>query len=94
MPLFHQASPLLCVGRQGKLASPRVNDDQKIHVDGQKWNSGRPHDYWILESLFYKILFLFSFFSITQQMEYTWGRPQILVDDRFLHLSSPLTTRY
>ena len=54
--------------RLGKLACPRVNDDQKIHVDDQKWNSCRPHDYWILKSLFYKILFIFS---ITQQMEYT-----------------------
>ena len=31
------------------MACPRVNGDQKIDVDDQKWNSGRPHDYWILE---------------------------------------------
>ena len=44
--------------RLGKLACPRVNDDQKMDVDDQKLNSGRPHDYWILESLFYKIWFI------------------------------------
>ena len=32
--------------RLGKLACPRVNDDQKKDVDDQKLNSGRPHDYW------------------------------------------------
>ena len=42
--------------RLGKLACPRVNDDQKIHVDDHKLSSGRPHDYWILERLFYEIL--------------------------------------
>ena len=52
------------VMRLGKLACPRVNDDQKIHVDDQKWNSGRPHDYWILESLFYEIFFIFYFFLL------------------------------
>ena len=41
--------------RLGKLLCPRVNGDQKIDVGDQKLNSGRPHDYWILESLFYKI---------------------------------------
>ena len=35
--------------RLGKLACPRVNDDQKIAVDDQKQNSGRPHNYWILD---------------------------------------------
>ena len=35
--------------RVGKLACPRVNDDQKTVVDDQKLNSGRPHDYWIFE---------------------------------------------
>ena len=40
--------------RLGKLACPRVNDDHEIDVDDQKWNYGHPHDYWILESLFYK----------------------------------------
>ena len=44
---------IVIVRRLGKLACPRVNDDQK-------WNSGRPHDYWILESLFYEILFICS----------------------------------
>ena len=39
-------------GRLGKLACPRVNDDQKKDVDHQILNSGRPHDYWILECLF------------------------------------------
>ena len=42
------------------MACPRVNDDQKIDVDDQKLSSGRPHDYWILERLFYKILFIFQ----------------------------------
>ena len=32
--------------RLGKLACPRVNDDQKKDVDDQKLNSGRPHAYW------------------------------------------------
>ena len=36
--LYHLNSML------GKLACPRVNDDQKIGVDDQKLNSGRPHD--------------------------------------------------
>ena len=45
-------------GRLGKLACPRVNDDQEIDVDDQKLNSGRPHDYWILGNLFYKMLFI------------------------------------
>ena len=31
--------------RLGKLACPRVNDDQKIDVGDQNLNSGRPHDY-------------------------------------------------
>ena len=51
---------MLFWGRLGKLACPRVNDDQKIDVDDQKYNSSRPRDYWILESLFYKILFISS----------------------------------
>ena len=38
-----------------KLACPCVNDEQKIVVDDQKLNSGRPHDYWILESVFLTI---------------------------------------
>ena len=42
--------------RLGKLACPCVNDDQNIHVDDPKMNSGRPHDYWILERLFHEIL--------------------------------------
>ena len=40
------------MSRLGKLACPRVNDDQKMNVGDQKLNSGRPRDYWILESLF------------------------------------------
>ena len=51
--------------RLGNLACPRVNDDQKIYVGDQKFNSGRPHDYWTLESLFYKILFIFSIYLLT-----------------------------
>ena len=50
--------------RLGKLACPRVNDDQKIDVDDQKCNSGCPHDYWILESLFYEVLFIFFYFFL------------------------------
>ena len=42
--------------RLRKLACPRVNDDQKIHMDDHKLSSGRPHDYWILERLLYEIL--------------------------------------
>ena len=38
------------MNRLGKLACPRVNDDQKMHVEDQKLNSGRPHEYWILEA--------------------------------------------
>ena len=56
-----------CHSRLGKLACPRVNDDQKIGVDDQKWNSGRPHDYWILESLFYEILFICSIFLLSSK---------------------------
>ena len=43
-----------------KLVSPCVNDDQKIDLDNQKLNSDLPRDYWILDSLVYKILFIFS----------------------------------
>ena len=53
----------LCI-RLGKLACPRVNNDQKINVGDQKLNSGRPHGYWILESLFYKISLIFSIFLL------------------------------
>ena len=52
------------VCRLGKLACPRVNDDHKIDVDDQKLNSGRPHDYWIFGSLFYKISLIFSVFLL------------------------------
>ena len=51
--------------RLGKLACPHVNDDQKIDVDDQK--SGRPHDYWSLGSLFYKILFICSIFLLSSK---------------------------
>ena len=50
--------------RLGKLACPRVNDDQKIYVGDQKSNSGCPHDYWTLESLFYKTVFILSMFLL------------------------------
>ena len=50
--------------RLGKLACPRVNDDQKINVGDQKLNSGRPHDYWILENFFYKTSFICSIFLL------------------------------
>ena len=56
----------------GKLACPRVNDDQKIDVDDQKLNSGRPHDYWILENLFYKMLFIISIFDSDVAKELLW----------------------
>ena len=55
---------ILLISRLGKLACPRVNDDQKVDVDAQKLNSGRPHDYWILESLFYNILLIFPIFLL------------------------------
>ena len=81
-----------------KSACPRVNDDLKIHVDDHKLSSGRPHDYWILEKLSYEILsppplFFFFFFTgyTVLQKNYTRGRPQLLVDDQFLTLSSPLS---
>ena len=51
-------------GRLGKCTFPCVNDEQKIDVDNQKLSSGRPHDYWISESLFFKILFFFIFLSL------------------------------
>ena len=50
--------------RLGKVACPRVNDDQKIDVDDHKFNSGRPHDNWILENLFYDILLIFAIFLL------------------------------
>ena len=50
----------MSVCRLGKLACPRVNDDQKIDVDDQKLNSGRPHDYWIFKSFLSIILLVFS----------------------------------
>ena len=57
---------------------PRVNDAQKIHVDDQKLSSGRPHDYWILERLFYEILCFFLKFltdySVLQKKD-SGGRP-------------------
>ena len=59
--------------RLGKLAGPCVNDDQKLHVDYQNLNSGRPHDYWIWERLIYEILcFLFFLTGYTVlQKKYT-----------------------
>ena len=57
--------------RLGKLACPLVNDDQKIDVGDQKWNSGCPHDYWILESLFYEISCFFFYCFTALQIEYT-----------------------
>ena len=59
--------------RLGKLACPLVNDDQKIDVDDQKQNSGRPHDYWILDRFAYTILldfpiFPFSFYCSTKEI--------------------------
>ena len=50
--LYQGAYTHLYVNRLGKFACPRVNDDQKIYVDDHKLNSGRPHDYWILENFF------------------------------------------
>ena len=57
--------------RLGKLACPRVNDDQKINMGDQKLNSGSPHDYWILESLFYKISFIFFYIFTALEKECT-----------------------
>ena len=44
--LIHKSLRFMCHvhTRLGKLACPRVNDDQKIAVDDKKLNSGRPHD--------------------------------------------------
>ena len=70
--------------RPGKLACPRVNDDQKIDVDDQKLNSGRPHDYWILENLFYKCCLSFQFFYCPangihlRTTTNTYGRPVLV----------------
>ena len=83
--------------RLGKLACPRINDDQKIHVDDQTLSSGRPHDFWILERLFYEILSFFPFFlagNTVLQKKYTGGRPQVLVDDKVLNLSRLMITRF
>ena len=76
---------------------PRVNDDQKIDVDNQKLCSGRPHDYWILERLFYTILhfsylFHWLYCSAKDNMHLRTtanpcGRPG-------LNISCPLTTRF
>ena len=72
------------MARPGKLACPRVNVDQKIDVDDQKLNFGRPHDYWILENLFYKILFILLIcLAIMLCKRYA------LEDDQVLNLSSP-----
>ena len=60
-----------CQGRLGKLAFPRVNDDQKIDVDYQKSNSGRPHDAWIFGRLCYKILPIIPRPSTVLQYKYT-----------------------
>ena len=49
--------------RLGKLACPRVNDDQKSGVDDQKFNSSRPHDDWSFGRLRSKIMFNFPHFS-------------------------------
>ena len=45
------------------MACHHVNDDQKIDVDDQKPNSGRPHDYWILDRLPCKIVSDFPIIS-------------------------------
>ena len=81
--------------RLAKLACPYVNDDQKIDVDDQKWNSGRPHhDYWILESLFYKILFICSIFLLSSKYDILHLRTTTnTCGDQYLHLTRPLTTR-
>ena len=50
--------------RLGKKACPRVNDDQKTVVDGQKLNSGRPHDNWIFERLSLKKIVIFPIFLL------------------------------
>ena len=61
--LRHRGAPTcVSVCRLGKLACPRVNDDQKIDVDDQKLNSGRPHDYWIFKSFLSIILLIFPLF--------------------------------
>ena len=50
------------------MGCPCVNDDQEIDVDDQKCNSSSPHDdYWILENLFYKILFFLFFYCPANQ---------------------------
>ena len=41
------------------MVCPRVNEDLKIDVGDQQLISGRPHNYWILEGLFYKIVLIF-----------------------------------
>ena len=42
---------------------------RKIDVGDQKLNSGCPHEYWTLESLFYKILFIFLMPCIKNTLE-------------------------
>ena len=68
--------------RLGKLACPRVNDNQKINVGDQKLNSGRPHDYWILENLFYKTSFIFSIFLLP------WKKNALEDDHKWLRTTS------
>ena len=69
--------------RLGKKACPRVNDDQKTVVDGQKLNSGRPHDNWIFERLsLKKSLFFLSFYCFVKKIHLRTttnicGRPEI-----------------
>ena len=49
--LWHEETGLYFIG-QRKSANIIGNQARKIGVDDQKYNSGRPHDYLILESLF------------------------------------------
>ena len=79
--------------RLGKLACPRVNDDQKIDVDDQKWNSGRPHDYWILESLFYKTLLIFPILILLCKRNSPEDDHKCVWTTSLFNLSRPLTPR-
>ena len=50
----------------------------KVDVDDQKFNSDYPHNYLILECLFYKILNFFFYFSIQAQVPIKFLKFKIL----------------
>ena len=62
-------------------------------------NSGRPHDYWILKSVLFIILLFFLFFYCLTALQKLLSNIvednyRMLMDDQFLNLGQPLTTRF